>query len=113
MVPAALAVFALAAILVQGLLFLVALRFTPDVYHVAFIRTLICCATALFVAFAGSCWKRRELTNIAYATLAFVAAKLVFEDLRHGHFEFIAGSIFLFAITLIAVPRLARAGQKL
>jgi hypothetical protein len=113
LVPAALAVCALAAILVQGLLLLIALRITPDVYHVAFIRTLICCATALSVAFAGWRWRRRELTNIAYAALAFVAAKLVFEDLRHGHFEFIAGSIFLFAITLIAVPRLARMGLKL
>jgi hypothetical protein len=34
------------------------------------------------------------------------------EDLRLGHLEFIAASIFLFAITLIAVPRLARIGQK-
>jgi len=113
LVPAALAVCTLAAFLVQGLIFLMALRIAPDVYHVAFIRTLTCCAVALFVAFAGSRTRRRELTNISYATLAFVAGKLVFEDLRHGHFEFIAGSIFLFAITLIAVPRLGRVEQKL
>jgi len=111
-VSAALAVCALAAFLVQGLLYVLALRITLDVYHVAFIRTLTCCTVALSLAFSGSRWRRKELTNIAFATLAFVAAKLVFEDLRHGRFEFIAGSIFLFAISLIAVPRLARMGQK-
>jgi hypothetical protein len=113
LIPAALVICSLAAFLVQGLLFLMELRMTPDVYHVAFIRTLTCCVIALSLAFAGSRWNRRELTNIAFAALAFVAAKLVFEDLRHGKFEFIAGSIFVFAVSLIAVPRLARMGQKL
>ena len=42
----------------------------------------------------------------------FVAAKLFFEDLRHGHMGFIAGSIFLFALTLIGVPRLAKVGHR-
>ena len=110
LVPAALAVCALAALMVEGLLWLAALEVTPDVYHVAFIRTLTSCALALALAFAGSRWRRVELTRIAYATLVFVAAKLLFEDLRHGRLEFIAASIFLFAITLIAVPRLARMG---
>ena len=109
---AALAVFALAALLVQGLLWLTALRISPEAHHFAFIRTLALCALALALAFAGSRWRRAELTRIAYATLALVAAKLLFEDLRQGHLEFIAASIFLFAITLIAVPRLARMGQK-
>jgi hypothetical protein len=38
--------------------------------------------------------------------------KLIAEDLRHGHLEYIAASIFLFALTLIAAPRLARAREK-
>jgi hypothetical protein len=103
----------LAAFLVQGLIALAALRFAPEIYHIAFARTLIACALALAIAFAGSRWLRTELTWIAYATLACVAAKLVLEDLRHGHLEFIAAALFLFAITLIAVPRLARRTQKL
>ena len=37
---------------------------------------------------------------------------MLFEDLRHGRMEFIAASFFLFAITLIGVPRLARIGSK-
>jgi hypothetical protein len=45
--------------------------------------------------------------------MALVAVKLVAEDLRHGHLGYIAGSIFLFAITLLAAPRMAPAKQKL
>jgi hypothetical protein len=105
---AALAVFALAALLVEGLLFLVFWGVTPDAPRLAFIRTLILCAVAFALAFSGSRWRRTELTRIAYATLALVAAKLLFEDLRHGRLDFIAASIFLFAITLIAVPWLGR-----
>jgi len=112
LLPAALAVCALAALFVQGVFWLTALRIAPDVFHLAFIRTLIACALALGLAFCGSRWQRTELIWIAYATLALVAVKLVFEDLRHGHMEFIAASIFFFAVTLIAVPRLARLGQR-
>jgi hypothetical protein len=112
LIPALLAVCAAAALTTHGLLWLMALRITPDVFHVALIRTLIVCAIALLLAFAGSRWRRPEMTRIAYAALAFVAAKLLFEDLRHGHMEFIAGSIFLFAMTLIGVPRLARMGHR-
>jgi hypothetical protein len=109
---AALAVFALAALLVEGLLRLVALHWPPEAHHVAFIRTLVLCALALAQAKAGSRWRRVELTRIAYATLGLVAAKLLLEDLPLGHLEVIAAAIFLFAITLIAVPRLAHIEQK-
>jgi hypothetical protein len=109
---AALALFALAALLVEGILFLIFQDATPDAPHIAFIRTLILCAIAFALAFSGSRWRCAELTRIAYATLALVAVKLLFEDLRHGRLEFIAASIFLFALTLIAVPWLARMGQK-
>jgi hypothetical protein len=109
---AALAVFALAALLIEGLLWLSALRIAPNAPYLAFIRTLILCALALALAFAGSRWRRVELTRIAYATLGLVAAKLLLEDLRLGHLEFIAAAIFLFAITLIAVPQMARMGRK-
>jgi len=112
LLPALLVVCAGAALLVQGAVWMVSLHIAPDVFHIAFIRTLIACALALALAFCGSRWQRTELNWIAYATLVFVAAKLVFEDLRHGHMEFIAASIFLYAVTLIAVPRLARLGQR-
>jgi hypothetical protein len=113
LVPAAIAVCGLAALLVQGLLGLLTLLLVPDVYHVAFIRTLITCALALLLAYSGPRWGRMELNWIAWTTLVFVAAKLLFEDLRHGNLVFIAGSIFLFAVTLMAVPRLAHMGQRI
>jgi hypothetical protein len=113
LLPASIAVCAMAAMLAQGLLWIAAPRIAPDVFHIAFIRTLTICAVALALAFCGSRWQRMELSWLAYATLVFVAAKLLFEDLHHGRLEFIAASIFLFALTLIAVPRLARFAQRM
>jgi hypothetical protein len=109
---AALAVGAAAALIVQGLVSLVALKIVPGAHHLAFIRTLTLCAAALALAFSGAHWRRLELTRLGYAVLALVAVKLVAEDLRHGHLGYIAASIFLVALTLIAAPRVARARQK-
>ncbi len=111
-VSASVAIGAAAAMLVECLMGLVALNVNPGPQHLAFLRTLTLCATVLTLAFCGSHWRRRELTWMGYVLLALVAVKLVFEDLRHAHLEFIAASIFLFAVTLIAVPHLARMGQK-
>jgi hypothetical protein len=111
-IPALLSACALAALIAQGLLGLAALGLTPDIFHVAIIRTLTVCSVALALAFGGAWWRRLEMTRIAYVALVFVAAKLLFEDLRHGRMEFIAASIFLFAVTLIVVPRLARMGHR-
>jgi hypothetical protein len=108
----ALAVCAFAALLLAGLLRMIALEMPPEGYHIALIRTLILCALALALVFVGSRWRRVELTRMAYAIVVFVAAKLLFEDMRFGHLGFIAASIFLFALTLIAVPRLVRLGRK-
>ncbi|MGD0520887.1 MAG: hypothetical protein ABSA48_06490 [Terracidiphilus sp.] len=111
-VSASVAIGAAAAMLVEGLMGLAAFSVNPGPQHLAFLRTLTLCAAALALAFSGSHWRRKELTRMGYATLALVAVKLVFEDLRLGHLEFIAASIFLFAVTLIAVPHIARMGQK-
>jgi hypothetical protein len=109
---ASLAIGAAAALVVQGLVGLTALQVTPGAHHVAFIRTFAVCTAAIALAYSGAHWRRMELTRIVYATLALLAVKLVLEDLRHGHLGFIAGSIFLFAVTLIVVPRVARLGQR-
>jgi len=111
-VSATLAVGAMAALAVECLMGLLGLGANPAPHHLAFLRTLTLCAAALALAFSGAHWRRMELTWIGCATLVLVAAKLVFEDLRHGHLEFVAASIFLFAVTLIAVPRIARMGHK-
>lgn len=109
-VAALLAVSATAALAVHGMLTLAKFAITLGAHHVAFLRTLTISMVSLLLAFAGSRWGRITMTRLAYVAIAFVAAKLIFEDLRHGHMEFIAGSIFLFAVALIAVPRLVRIG---
>jgi len=105
---AALAVGSAATVIVSTIVWLTTTVITPGAPHVAVIRTLTACALALALARLGPRWRRIELVWLAYTTLAAVAAKLLFEDLRQGHPEFIAASIFLFAVTLILVPRLAR-----
>ena len=110
--PAVLAVGSIAALASHGSVRLASLVTELGAPHIAFIRTVVLCATALAVAFAGPRWGRPELKPIAYAVLAFSAAKLVFEDLRQGQLGFIAASMFLFALTLIGVPRLARRAES-
>jgi hypothetical protein len=112
LVPALLAVSAVSALLVHGVLKSATLAIALGPHHIAFLRTLAISAVSLCLAYVGPRWGRVAITRLAYVALAFVAAKLLFEDLRHGHLEFIAGSIFLFAMTLIAVPRLVRLAAK-
>jgi uncharacterized membrane protein YobD (UPF0266 family) len=109
---AALAAGAITALIVDGLIALVALCVMPAAHHLALIRTVTLCAAALVLVSGGAHRQRRELTRLGYAALALVAIKLVTEDLRHGHLAYIAAAIFLLAFTLIAAPRVARARQK-
>ncbi len=109
---AALAVGTLATALVSALVWMMAAIITPGASHVAVVRTLAACSLALALASLGPRWQRIELVWLAYATVALVSAKLLFEDLRQGHPEFIAASIFLYAVTLIMVPRLARRATR-
>ena len=111
-VPAFVAVCGTCALLVHGILALTAFAMTIEAHHTAFLRTLTVSIVSLGLAFAGSRCGWAVVTRLAYVALAFLAAKLLFEDLRHGHMVFIAGSICLFAVTLIAVPRMARWGGR-
>jgi hypothetical protein len=112
LLSAILAVAAVITFLVSLLVWLAELGMTPGASHVAVIRTLITCAVALALAFSGSRWQRVELVWIAYGTLALVTAKLLFEDLQHGHPGSTAMSIFLYAVALILVPRMARVARR-
>jgi hypothetical protein len=112
LVPSLVAICGVTAFLVHGVLVAAGTFAGLEVQHIAFLRTLTICVTALAIAFGGSRLGRSALTHLAYIALAFLAAKLFFEDLRHGHMEFIAGSIGLFAITLMATPRLVRIGAR-
>jgi hypothetical protein len=112
LLSAMLAVGSLATVLVSGLVWITATMITPGASHVAVIRTLAGCSLALALARLGPLIQRIELVWIAYGTLACVAAKLLFEDLRQGHPEFTAASIFVYAVTLILVPRVVRRSSK-
>ncbi|MGA7851594.1 MAG: hypothetical protein WCA13_21045 [Terriglobales bacterium] len=109
---AILGVAAVITFMVSLLVWLAAVGMTPSASQVAVIRTLITCAVALALAFSGSRWQRTELVWIAYGTLALVTAKLLFEDLQHGHPGSTAVSIFLYAMALILVPRMAHVGRR-
>jgi hypothetical protein len=109
---AAITATALTALLVQGLIAMMTLGMVPEAHHLAFIRTLTLCAASLALVFGGARLRRPELSRLGYTGMALVAVKLIIEDLRHGHLEYIAASIFLFALTLIAAPRLGRVSQK-
>ncbi len=109
---AALAAGSVASLLINGLVGLTALLVTPGAHHLALIRTVTLCAAALALAFGGARSRRVELTRLGYAALAVVALKLVTEDLHHGHLVFIAASIFLLALTLLAAARVARVREK-
>jgi hypothetical protein len=112
LLSAALAVSAAVTFLVSALVWLAAAGMTLGESHVAIIRTLITCAVALALAYGGSRWQRIELIWIAYGVLALVTVKLLVEDLHHGHPGSTAVSISLYAVALIAVPRVARMGQR-
>jgi hypothetical protein len=110
-IPLLLATGTLCSVVVHGIVY-VSGGGTPVIaHHLAFIRTLVVSGVSLCMALAGSRPRHAAMKYLAYGALAFLAAKLLFEDLRHGHMEFVAASIFIFAITLIAVPRLIRAGE--
>ncbi|MGA8159217.1 MAG: hypothetical protein WA374_11780 [Acidobacteriaceae bacterium] len=109
---AGLALGASAALLVWILVRIAALGVAPGVEHIAVSRTVVGCATALALAWCGSRWQRRELVWLAWVVLASTACKLLFEDLRHGHLGFTAVSIFLYAVTLLLIPRLLHKGSK-
>lgn len=109
---AVLAAGSVAALLVRGLVALTGLLVQLGAYHLAFIRTLTLCMAALALVYGGAHRQRVELTRLGYTVLALVAVKLVTEDLRHGHLGYIAASVFLVALTLIAAPRMARARQN-
>ena len=113
---AALSVCTSGGLLVWGVVWigtkLHAAPFTPGPQHVAVIRTFVACAFALGLAWSGSKWQRKELAWLAWTALVLGAVKLLFEDVRHGHLAFTATSIFLYAVTLLLVPRLIRTHIK-
>jgi hypothetical protein len=106
-VLALLAAFSACAFLTHGLLGITGIALHAEIFHVALLRTVAICGLALLLAIGGARLQRANMSRVAYVLLAFVVLKLVFEDLRHGHLGFLAASIGIVAVTLIAVPRVA------
>jgi hypothetical protein len=107
-IPLLLAALSIAALSARALLGTASAAFALGPHHIALLRTIVLCTTALVLALAGARWRLPSMLRVAYVAIALVAVKLVFEDLRHGRMEFIAASIVLVALTLMAVPRLAQ-----
>ena len=98
----------IAAFCVSGVLKFAALVVLPSASSTAVVRTLVISVFAVVLALAAGRWHRTELLWSAYCGLAFLTAKLLFEDLRTSHSGSIAVSVFLYAVALILVPRLGR-----
>jgi hypothetical protein len=112
LIAALLAAWPLNALLTHGLVQAASQFLTPSAFQLALVRTIALCGLAVALTLAGSRLRRVALVRAAYTLTAFAAAKLFFEDLRHGRLEFAAASIFLVAIALIAIPRLAAAKKS-
>jgi hypothetical protein len=109
-------VFAVAALMVWVVVW-AGMRFHPGTSTiapqlVAVIRTAVACTVALGLAWSGSKWQRKELGWLAWVALVLAAFKLLFEDVLHGHLAFTAVSLFLYAVTLLLVPKLIRPRDK-
>lgn len=111
LLPAILAVYAVAALAVTPLVWLVARGAPPALPQLAVVRTSVTCAAALLLAFVGARWKHIELVWIAYAAAVLGSLKLVFEDLRIGSTQSLAASLLIYGTVLILIPRLVRAGR--
>jgi len=107
-VPAALAGFPAAALVVVATVSLAAARIELAASRLSVVRTVVNCALALALGFASSHWKRVELGWVAYAAVAFGALKLVFEDLRFGNAASLVVSLVFYGLVLILLPRLTR-----
>ncbi|HEY6445753.1 MAG TPA: hypothetical protein VIY53_04780 [Acidobacteriaceae bacterium] len=108
LLEAALAAGALAALVVFALARATALVTPAGTGHLAVLRTLTGCGLAAALAWLGARRRRREMVWLAWTGLLLLAAKLLFEDLRHGHLGYTAASIFVYAVTLLMVPRMLR-----
>ena len=110
-VPAGIAGFAAAGLVVVAIVWLAAGRVELGASRLSVIRTIVNCALALAFGFLGSYLKRIELGWVAYAGVAFGTLKLLFEDLRFGNAASLVVSLLFYGLILILLPRLTRRGR--
>ena len=107
-VPAVLAGFTAAALVVVAVAAAATGRFDLDASRLSVIRTIVNCALSLALGFVGSRWHRIELGWVAYAAVAVGTLKLLFEDLRFGNAASMVVSLLFYGLVLILLPRLTR-----
>jgi hypothetical protein len=106
--PAILVGFAGAALAVATFVWLAASRLELNASRLSVIRTVVNCALALVLGYAGARWKCVELGWVAYAAVAFGTLKLLFEDLRFGNAASLVVSLLFYGLILILLPQLMR-----
>lgn len=111
LLPAILAVYATAGLVVGGLARLTASGSAPTLPQLAVIRTVVTCAAALLLAYIGARRMRVELVWIAYSAAVLGSLKLILEDMRFGSKLSLAASLLIYGAVLILIPRLVRAGR--
>ena len=99
---------AICAVLTHLLAMATGLVLRPETFHIALVRTIALCMLMLALVVAGARLERAAMSRVAYVLLGVVAIKLLFEDLQHGHFGYLAASIGIVAGTLLAIPRISR-----
>ena len=109
-VPAVLAGFTAAALVVVAVVAAATGRLELDPSRLSVIRTIVNCALAITLGFVRSRWHRIELGWVAYAAVAVGTLKLLFEDLRFGNPASMVVSLLFYGLVLIFLPRLMRRG---
>ena len=109
---AAVSALALLGFLAQLSIVLAQLAFHAQAHHLALIRSFALCAAVLVLVWIGARTERPELAHLSYAIVAIEALKLLAQDLRHGQLAWMAASVCLFAFTLLALPRVRKAGTR-
>jgi hypothetical protein len=111
-VPALLVGFAVAAVAVSAIVGVAGGIGGLVASRLSVVRTIVDCAVALALAFAGARWKRVELGWVAYAAVGFGTLKLLFEDLRFGNPASLVVSLLFYGGVLILLPRMMQRGRK-
>lgn len=112
LLPAILAVYSAAGLAVAGLAWLLVRGTGPSLPQLAVVRTLVTCAAAALLAFISARWNRVELVWMAYAAAILGSLKLVLEDLRIGSNLSFAGSLLIYGVVLLLLPRMVRLGKR-
>lgn len=110
--PSALVGFTAAALIVVATVSLAVPHMELSASRLSVIRTIVNCALALGLGFAGSRWERLELRWVAYSAVAFGTVKFLTEDIRFGNAASLVVSLLFYGLVLILLPRFTRGSNQ-